>query len=399
MPSRFREILEQQAGGIARFNWEGPFDPNLTGGMVPTGNSAVTDNPGHGGDCEPFTLNRLSTSGGRLNRAYGGASTDNWFNNYLCQWFRQTSNGQHLAVSGVPSEAWRCTNAAQRTNPSRPVVDVPVDVLDVQGRIRDIQGEIGNLLRDPFGRKRYGRVRVTPRQFGASFGNAWLQNEFWIQPMVGDIVKLMYLAPDINRRISEINRLFGGKGLRRTVDHGSWSNQLHDPSVLVQSSYSTINVRMLTRTFVNCKTHIRWAPQSKCALHPSPDQIRRWAVRATMGLTIDLSTLWELTPWSWLADWFGNVGSYLVATRNIIPARLLGVYPMKHTRTEVTFPATQKSESGRLTTITSGRRVREQKLRSIGAVALSAHFPFLNGKQVGILAAIGASRTLPRSGR
>lgn len=374
MPARSRTISEVTISGLARFNWEGAYNPSATT-SVPTGSSTCVDNPGHGGDCEPFTLNRMTTKGGKLNRSFGGTSTDNWFSDYLCQFFRQTANVQHLAVSGVPSEAWRCTNAVARTNPSRPVVDVPVNLLDLKRGIQNLR-DAGNSVRDIIRRS----------------GGRYLEYEFMIKPLVGDIVKLANLAGPINSRINEINRLFGGRGLRRTVGHGTWSSQAYDPSLLVQSTYDTVNVKMRTQTTVSCRTHVRWGPQQACGLRPPPDQIRRWAVRAVQGLTVDLSTLWEITPWSWLADWYGNVGEYLVANRNIIPARLIGVYPMKHTRTSGSFPFTSVTVRGRPTTISAGERIREQKLRSIGAVALSAYFPFLSNRQVGILAAVAAAR-------
>lgn len=375
MPARFRSIVEQQPGGIARFNWEGPYDPNMDGGMVSTGNSSVTDYPGHGGDCEPFSVHRLTTEGGRLNRSYGGTSTDNWFSNYLCQWFRQTANGQHLSVSGVPSEAWRCTNAVNRTNPSRPISDVPANALEAAGGVN-----------------RLHMAGTKLRQSIRAAGSSYLSYQFMIRPLVTDTIKMLVAQDTLYRRVRELERLVGSKGLRRTVDHGKWSNQVHNPSVLVQSTYDTINVRMLTRTLVNARTHVRWAWDKDSGIRPTPDHIRALTVRALRGGTLDFSTLWEILPWTWLIDWFGNVGEVLKTTRNIIPARLVGVYPMLHTMTITTWPQKSETIRGRLTTITAGKRIREDKLRSIGAVALSAQTELFSAGHLGILAALGASR-------
>jgi len=33
--------------------------------------------------------------------------------------------------------------------------------------------------------------------------------------------------------------------------------------------------------------------------------------RHLLGLNLDPETLWNLAPWSWLADWFGNVGDIM----------------------------------------------------------------------------------------
>jgi len=330
----------------------------------------------------------MYTTGGKLKRSKSASpSTDHYFNDYLADWFRFEANGQHLDVSGVPDIFTRCTNAVARTNPSRPYVDVPASVLDIRTRIGQIKEDFDDLLK-----RVPRRHRVYHRGYRAlEHGEAWLQYKFMIAPLVGDIVKMTNAVEQIHRRIGELNRLYDGKGLRRTVNHGSWSERILIPSVPIQSAYQVCNIPYRAETFVNCRTHVRWAPESRVGLKPPSDVLRAWARRAVMGATIDLSTLWELTPWSWLADWFGNVGEFYKANRNIIPARLIGVYPMKHTRTEYFFPAWSWTSKGRLTTFTGASRFRESKTRSIGAVTLVAHFPLLESSQVGILAALAAS--------
>jgi hypothetical protein len=48
--------------------------------------------------------------------------------------------------------------------------------------------------------------------------------------------------------------------------------------------------------------------------------LKNLAGRLATGLTSHeaLATAWELTPWSWLADWFGNVGDVIAATNNSV---------------------------------------------------------------------------------
>jgi hypothetical protein len=375
MPGRTRNQTFPRPGGKAAFNWEGPYDPS-PGAQVTTDSANCTDVTGNAGDCEPLTITKLTTQGGIVNRTFGGTDTDNWFSNWICQYFRTSSGGQHLSVTGVPNDATRCTEAVKRTNPSRPYVDVPVNLLDMRGGIQRIR-DAGNSIRSAIRRS----------------GGHVLEYEFMIKPLVGDIVKLLNAGDQIDRRIAEINRMYDNPtGLRRTVSHGSWSSVAEDSSLTIQSTYDVLRAYARWTTTVNCRTHVRWAPQSRVGLKPSPHAIRAMAVRSVLGLTVDFSTLWEIMPWSWMIDWFGNVGDFLVANRNIVPARLIGVYPMKHTRTEFSFPAFSRIIRGRPTTVSSGLRIRESKTRSIGAVALSAHFPFLDRRQVGILAALAASR-------
>jgi hypothetical protein len=117
--------------------------------------------------------------------------------------------------------------------------------------------------------------------------------------------------------------------------------------------------------------------------------------RALLGVTdniIDFSTVWEALPWSWLIDWGTTVGDYLKAKRNIIPAVLQDVRIMRHVRSEWTWSrvvyATNPEGS-----MSSGFRVLETKSRSPSTpVAPTAHFPFLSGKQVGILSSLAVTR-------
>jgi hypothetical protein len=391
MPARERTAIYPQMSGRAGFTWQGPFDPALY--QLSNGYGICKDNIKVPGDCYPLDVDKLSTIGGYLNRSYNGSdSNDHWYNQYVCDFYRSTVQGAHMSVPGLPSAAYNSTNAARRTNPSRPYVDVPVNILDLPDRI----GDIGRSFKRMLDRMPRPARRIRPldaRSLRREAGGQWLRWKFFIEPLVGDIVRAANAQDQISRRIKEVNRLYSGRGLRRTVSQGGHSRHFVDPYVTVQSLYDTWHVPVTTSTTVNHRTHVRWAPQNKVGVKPAPDVVRQWATRAVFGATVDLSTMWELTPWSWLADWFGNVGDYLAANRNIIPGRLVGVYPMGHTRTTQSFPGYSQSARGRISTLSSAQRIRERKTRAIGTASIIAHFGFLNGSQMGILAALASSRS------
>lgn len=339
-------------------------------GLIQTGFSSVDDIIGYGtGDCAPFSVDRKVCSGGVIERHNAGSFAST-FDNYPCDWLRTLANAPHLSVSGVPSNVQMATEAAARTNPSRPYVDVPVNILDLRGGVQRIQHAGDDL------------IQVIRRS-----GGRYLNYKFMIRPLVGDIVKLVRAQDQINRRIQEINRLYDGHGIRRTVSNGTFSTS-STSSATVQSAGVTINRTFERSTRVVCRTHVRWKPASRCGIRPPPEVIQRWATRAVHGLTLDFSTLWEITPWSWLVDWFGDVGTYLKATRNIIPAQLTGVHPMKHTMTTWSCPGTVISNG----TISGINVSRETKTRSTSFVAPSAFLSFLTGEQMSILAALAAAR-------
>lgn len=175
--------------------------------------------------------------------------------------------------------------------------------------------------------------------------------------------------------------------MRKTIDLGQYTAS-EDYFSTLQSLGTYVSTTIHATTTVSCRVHCRWAPTERCGVPPPPSTINAWARRAVNGYTIDASTLWEITPWSWLIDWFGNVGEYLKAQRNIIPAQLIGVHPMRHTITHSTFDSQDFSDGS----LSSGEIFRESKQRVTSFVAPVAHFPFLDGGQMGILGALAAAR-------
>jgi len=142
-------------------------------------------------------------------------------------------------------------------------------------------------------------------------------------------------------------------------------------------------------TCQSVRVHARWLPEPEFTSGLDPAGAERLAMRSLLGLTLDHSTLWEAMPWSWLIDWGSNVGSYFKATRNIIPATLSGVHVMRETETTflgrgVSFgaPGSQSPVNVKL----------KSKSRRPSFVAPVAHFPFLSGNQMGILASLAVTR-------
>lgn len=372
----------------------GPMKNNLTGalsgmGAVNSTSQTCQDVTGYG-DCFGLIITSISIEGGVINwqnpNTFGMS-----FTNYIADGIRNLAFGDHIAVSGVPGDVEASTLAAARTNPSRPHVDVPANILDAATAPHRIRNAL-----EQFGRGGFWRAppRPSARELARGGGQAWLRYQFGIAPLVSDIVRMQQAHNVIDDRVKEINRLYDSpNGLRRTVQVFAGSANSKSSSSVLQSAGTFIQPMFDICTSVVKRVHVRWAPQSRPGVPPSPAQRRAWAVRAALGLTVDASTLWEITPWSWLADYFGNVGTYLKATRNIIPARLIGVYPMTHTRTVWECSAISGLANGALRTMSPVRSVRERKSRTSSFIAPLAHFNFLNGSQMGILAAVAASRS------
>lgn len=387
MPGRFRGRAKQRLSG----HWLVPNNPVPQGaGYVPCGFSHCSDVVGEG-DCHGLIIQDLEISGAIINKRSTNYY-DSTFVNYVADATRGTNFGEHVGgVDGVPGDVEASTKAAARTNPSRPYVDLPVNFLDIKTKPSRIRRDLANMRDRGFWR---APPRPSARELANGMGGAWLEYQFMIAPIVGDIVRLAQLNNVVHDRIKEINRLFGDKGLRRTVQVHSGSAFEERSTVLQSAGVWVVNTARIT-THSSTRVHCRWTPTGGTP-RPSPEQVRAWAIRSALGLTVDASTLWELTPWSWLIDWCTSIGDYFKASRNIVPAALTGVYPMTHMTTTWEIPSMKiiNSWNEHVGDVTAARSVRTYKSRRSSFISpFVAHLPFLDGGRMGILAALVATRS------
>lgn len=230
------------------------------------------------------------------------------------------------------------------------------------------------------------------RDVGNSFihrlGSTNLKYQFGLKPLVGDLVKLMNFNDQVERRVKDIEKLKTGRGFRKTVDIWYGDKAIND-SLVFQSQGAWIQAPRIGLGKLGMRCHCRWSPTDVPALS-SPASVRGLAKRAVTGMTIDYSTLWEIMPWSWLIDWGFDVGSYLKANRNVVPASLSQCVVMTHTKTSWFTDTTPKGDYGRHMSAFS--LDREEKRRQMPIVAPTAHFPFLSGNQMGILASLAVTK-------
>jgi hypothetical protein len=312
----------------------------------------------------------MSKTGGRMN----GGDSSRWYHNFVCDYFRGTSFG-HPVLAADKGNGIYAASAAARTTPSRPYVDVPVNVLQL--------GEITQLI------KKRGE------SFIAEIGRDNLRNQFAIAPLVSDLVKLFYFQDQVERRIKELERLRGSRGLRRTIPLGRLDsiNLVTDIAPFTASSSGSTTVILSGKrvTSRDVGAHVRWKPSISLA-HLSPGDMRVMARRAVLGSTLDLSTIWQIVPWSWLIDWASNFGDYLKANRNIVPATLSSITITRHTRTVYSYGGATTALFGGVVTTSPMVIKVETKNRTPTSIVPAAHFPFLSGNQMGILASLYVTR-------
>jgi hypothetical protein len=276
----------------------------------------------------------------------------------------------HAFIPGQPISP--ATLLYAKSNPSRPVVDLPVFIAE----LRELPQIVKFAAEKGIHRKTAGGI---------------LSYQFGISPLVGDLKKLLDFNAHFSKRSDEIHRLHSRSGLKRRVKlwDGSVSSTLK--AQVIAGPYLARNVYadIFRQTKREIWGTIRWLPTS---LPPtSESKYAALARRAVLGLTVDFNTAWQLMPWSWLIDWFSSSGDYIIANRNLVGAKAQNACVMTRDETVWAFtrsPSLMAWEGGdaivRYTT----------KRRQVNVVpSLVADLPFLDGRKLSILGSLAVLRT------
>lgn len=343
--------------------------PGPSSGECTQWNEVTLDVTG-GGDCHHFTNDKRWVEGGIINKPYDGYWSS-WFLNYVADVCRGPI-ADHLDTNAMPTQV-AATRTAAATNPSSPYVDVAVSGAELR--------EIPSLIR------RAGNSAL------ARTGGAILKTNFGIMPLARDLARLYNLTSEVDKYVQVIERLKRKRGLRRTIQLGTWSEEATQFR-WVQTNNTFHGGNFVSSTSETVWGHARWTPTAELDQFRTPEAIRALATRAAIGLAVDPSTFWNLTPWSWLIDWCSSLGDYLASQRNIIPATLTELVVMRHRRTEESWPGASWLGPWDIpVNISAIKSYRDTKQRAPSfPTPFAAWLPFLNVRQASTLAALAANR-------
>jgi hypothetical protein len=286
----------------------------------------------------------------------------------------------HCATTSVPSASTGMTDLLVRSNPSRAGKVVPLsliqDLVDIPKQLRDV-----------------GRSLLHPRKKILSPGgisSQYLGWEFGWLPLIEDARNLMTLGQQINQRVLELNRLYSGKGLRRRIHMGRWTFVENSRTPWDSFPSYTHYVNVSRQTIVERWGVVRWKPAHAPRSHPTDAEIWTKARQLALGLTVEatLKGAWDVLPWTWIVNWFSNVGNYALQFSNTVPASPSESCVMTRTTTS-TLVATA---SGFKDIGGTGSASNISKGRYVGSGALSAHLPILDGWRLSILSALAVQR-------
>lgn len=304
------------------------------------------------------------------------------------------------ALTAEPSNSSSLLSALARTNPNRVYIDAPVFVYELKDLPEMIYSK-GLLLlsRQTDGTKIVSHGYRDLSHIPKAVGQKYLEWQFGWGPLLSDLSKLFQFQAVVEKKF---------RRYRNLLDRGSvggysvvWEDTGKHPEStrFLTPLYQESNIIRFTGETTRRKwaTTI-WKPSVK--IPPIPDaDLWNVARRATFGLDVTPATLWEIMPWSWLIDWFSNVGELMTLSRNTIPVDHSGSCVMRQTESRFVFVNHVSGPGTYQVSISPIPQFVDKRRDVMGNVTPMAEFniPFLNGRQLGILGSLSVTRRVPIS--
>lgn len=364
-------------GSADSFSPEGHALGHHASSVVPTFIETTTDSTPYGGYFNSDKYGMSSTTGLTFSRTnFDGIRFE--FSSWLPPTMEDVTVIQHLApqVIDVPGTGGDlAVELLKRTNPSRPSVSIPTFL-----------GE---------GMEDVKKLPETIKERGANYASN-LGVRFGILPFVSDVLKMTRISEAVDKRSRELVRLNnkGGARVKRVFSDHTYTATSPGQLIFAEEGTWTEGV-IVTQTRSKVWGFCRWIPDGSFNTVIQGGKANRAEIRKIclgIGSNKNISgygrDAWNLIPFSWLADWYGNFGDLLAANQNDNLAHPEGVGICQHLLTLRTF----KCPYGSIT------MYRDTKLRSFPShLQLAWSNPILSADQMSILTSL--TQRNPRSGR
>lgn len=255
-----------------------------------------------------FSMNRTRVSGGFIGGSYingnppSGRKTLSSFPADYYNSRRKAMPATPAIPNGLPTKLYA------QASPDKPQVLLPVFIAELR--------EVPRLIRDLGLMNIFKSTNIRRASQGQKTAAAmWLSGNFGWAPLLSDLKKLVTFADSVARREKEMDKLYSQNGLRRRVSLFEETGGPHSVTLNVSSAasfgnnYATGNPTVKVWGVVRYKPVV--LPDGSPLKRPTPRELRR----RILGLNAASITLniWEALPWSWMIDYFVNIGDFLQA--------------------------------------------------------------------------------------
>lgn len=282
-----------------------------------------------------------------------------------------------------PAETEACSNygatAWERFKPAKPEVSMGQFLLELRS---------------------FGDMAFRELKNFQSFGRNYLAVEFGWKPFLRDILDWWESLKQIDQQIAQLKR-DNGRWIKRGGSVKSFSNTTTKNLTSTSSCYPTnylMNVTGVKKTTV--KEDV-WFSGSFRYYIPELNS-RKWGTMRSLIEIWDIKAgpeqIYNVIPFSWLADWFSNAGSVIGNLQSAMEDRLVAkyAYVMRHTETRIktraNFTARQSGyySTDYVSDSCSSETLLETKERAVAnPFGFNIFWPDLSVKQKSILFALG----------
>jgi hypothetical protein len=302
-----------------------------------------------------------------------------------------TAGDVNAKIASLESESYsHGASYIAHSNPSKPEMEMLTAIAET------VHDGLPHLI----GHSQWRDRALTARNAGGEYLNA----QFGWVPLVSDIQDFARIVSNSSSLIENYER-GSGKRQRRgfgspavttaTVDSFTTTN--------TQPSGPFFNTRLDRLTSSSQKTWFEGAFRYYLA----PSGVQRYAQLASKlyGLNLTPDVLWNLAPWSWALDWFGNMGDVMSNISHLGPDATVmewGYMMTEYTTTVVRHQSLQgipvssnlghPDAAGKFFSLQTVETSSYKTRINASPYGFSVSVPALTGKQQAILAALGLSR-------
>lgn len=157
----------------------------------------------------------------------------------------------------------------------------------------------------------------TYRNKSKAYANEWLNNQFGWVPFISTIIDTYEATKKLSNTLARLRKYNGQWEKRGGVVQETKSSSLFYSTVgsaYTVPTLSSVFGQSRLRVYEHFEQDVWFEARYKYYL-PQLEEMRfpPGVIAQIYGLRITPSLLYQLTPWSWLADWFSSVGDMLKA--------------------------------------------------------------------------------------
>nr|QDH89443.1 MAG: hypothetical protein H2Bulk35388_000001 [Leviviridae sp.] len=294
------------------------------------------------------------------------------------------------------------TRALAVTNPNRPIADVGLIVQDIW--------EFPKVLKEVWELAIGVAFNPGPamRKHALNMGQAgknYLGYQFGIASTIDDFTKMLDFMTAVEKRRLEIENLRKRRGTTRRMgitgsrkegrDYDVGNKYVQNGHVVTSLYGSAVELDLEWTGYLKAWMTIRYKlDDNSPVLDPNAD-LNVLAMRSMYAGDFNMANIYELIPWTWLGNWFSNLGDVFNAGRNLLNTHAVSACYMR-TETVVVAAKLSSGMGPGFSFTETGYPAYTHKFRGQQdnpAPSITFHLPFLNGGQLSILAALGASKT------